>query len=137
MHKVFHTLISLSLIAYALFYLRAELGLLLPTILLIHGASIDIVQVMTLNEDTPTGPDAKDIHQLTAWVMAFSYMFFATSLAMHARYSAVVVNAIWVVFLIMMSTAAKIKYRNFWAFQMSYFSMLSVLIAVTYLSISV
>lgn len=137
LHRIFHTLISMSLIAYALLYLRAELGLLLPVILLITGATMDIIEVMTLNENTPTGPDAKDVHQLTAWVMALSYLFFAISLAVYAEYSALVVNAIWIVFLIMITSAAKIKFRYFWAFQMSYFLMLSILIALTHLSISV
>lgn len=136
LHRVFHVLISLSLISYAVFYLRAELGLLLPVILLVVGALMDIVEVVTLDEHTPTGPNARDFHQVTAWIMAFCYMFFAISMAKHAGYSALAINAVWIVFVVLIAIAAKLKYRRFWAFQMSYFLVLSVFIVTTHFSIS-
>jgi hypothetical protein len=136
-HKAVHTASSALLIVYAFTFLRAELGLFLPVILLLAGAVFDIVEVMTLKVSVSHGPKAlKETHTLTAWIMGFSYMFFAVSFSMAASFNYLVVNSVWFVFIVLLLNSVRTRFRVFWLSQMSYFLGLSVFIFITHLRIS-
>lgn len=135
LHKNFHILISVFLIGYAVGYLFAELGLTLLAALLVLGATMDIIEVSTLNKNTPTSPDVKDIHQITAWIMAISYVLFALGLAFHAGLPFMIVNATWISFVLLVIWSLKINFKSFWAFQMAYFFVLSIIILIAHFSL--
>ncbi len=126
-HRALHISASALLITYALTFLK-ERGFTVAMAFLIVGAVCDVVEVIVLNLDVKSGPDIKDIHQLSAWGMAFCYMAFGIAIAHAAQLPVVVVNGVWIVFLAMLLISIQQKFYKFWIYQMSYFVMLSVLI---------
>jgi hypothetical protein len=126
-HRALHISASVSLITYALTFLR-ERGFFVAMAFLIVGAVCDVIEVLALKLDVKFGPDLWDAHQLSAWGMAFCYMAFGIAIAHAAQLPTLVVNGVWLVFLAMLLISIQQKFYKFWIYQMSYFVMLSVLI---------
>ncbi len=134
-HRALHISASVFLITYALTFLR-EHGLILAMTFLTVGAICDIAEVLALKLNVKFGPDLRDVHQLTAWGMAFCYMAFAITIALAAHFSGFVVNGVWLVFLAMLLMSIKQKFYKFWVYQMTYFVMLSVVILASHVAIA-
>lgn len=133
-HRILHISASILLITYALTFLR-ERGFGVAMTFLVVGAICDVAEVLALNLNVKSGPDLKDVHQLTAWGMAFCYMAFGITIALAAHFSSLVVNGVWLVFLAMLLISIQQKFYKFWIYQMAYFVMLSVLIIVAHTKI--
>ncbi|MCA9323636.1 hypothetical protein KC992_00885 [Candidatus Saccharibacteria bacterium] len=127
-HRIVHVISSLLLISYALYYLH-PLGLHTTANILIVGALLDVIEVMTLSKDMHHGPEAlKSPHTFTAWGMGLSYMMFAVFLVRESSLPAWSMHAVWMLFMMMLGTSIILKFKKFWAFQMSYFLLLSTII---------
>lgn len=131
-HRTIHSIISVLLIIFSVSYLFPE-GYIFAGSLLIVGALSDVVEVMTLNKNTPFGPTVNDPHQIAAWLMATCYLSYGLLITKLALLNPLIVNGVWVLFLVMFINASRLKYRKFWVSQMVYFGLLAIVISIAHI----
>ena len=123
-HRLVHCLSSVALLIYA-YINRSIFGPI--TILLVAGATFDIIEVLTLHQDISKSPiDFSDRHQLTSWLMANSYMLFVILAGVHTHISPTLTITFIGIYTGLFLISVRSKFKNFWAIQMTYFVVLAL-----------
>lgn len=106
-------------------------GFVIQACLLIVASLLDILQAMTLSQKTVHAPFyIRDIHQVTAWLMAAFYLVYLVSLAAAKQVDVwiIVLFLLGIVMIYLVSTITKHQYFRY--AQMGYFVSVSIGLAV-------
>jgi hypothetical protein len=129
LHRAVHILASICLFLFgALFLWQHDYHTM--ALLLMSGAVFDVIEVMTLNEYIAHKPVLFEPHQTSAWAMAFCYLTYGVLATKTAGLSPLLVSTVWVSFFIILGISIKKKFRRFWVSQMTYFTLLSIVLAI-------
>ena len=110
-HRVAHTVGSILLSIYGLFYLFPH-GHIVAGSLLIGAAIFDVIEVVTLNKKSASDITALNYHVVTAWAMALCYLLYASVIVTIAGLSSLFVFVIWTSFAALLITAVLQYYRT-------------------------
>ncbi|PID30627.1 hypothetical protein CSA80_00795 [Candidatus Saccharibacteria bacterium] len=135
-HRAIHYLTSAILFVFSAGYLLPH-GYVLAAVLLSGAAIFDALEVMTLNQKTASQITTVNSHIITAWLMAFCYLFYASHVLAIAKLSEWFVWAIWVSFAVLLALSVNRKFKEFWLIQHAYFCFLAALIVLAHITLLV
>lgn len=135
-HRIAHTVGSIFLSIYGLFYLLPH-GHSVAASLLIGAAIFDVIEVVTLNKKSASEITALNYHVVTAWAMALCYLLYASVAVTIAGLSSLFVFMIWISFAALLITAVLRKFKDFWITQHIYFCFLALIMAIGQIALSV
>ncbi len=127
-HRVVHLALSVSFLFYAA-YLFTH-GLIVISLLLAIAAIFDAVQVVTLSKNTNHTPMYfRDIHQVTAWAMAISYLLFSLAFALAQQADAYLMTVYVICLVCVLIGIRYARKAYFWFVQMTFFISVSTMMA--------
>lgn len=133
LHKVFHVIGAVLLIAFSFGFLiqndRYLLGVLLAT-----GAAADIIQVLTLNKSINFHPLNTESHQIYAWLMLGCYLAYAVLISNETGIGSWAIPFAVVTTIALTISGNLTKFKNFWIIQNIGFISLAVIIYISHYS---
>lgn len=134
-HRVVHSLPIVLFMPLIIGYLLPE-GHVLAASLLFSAVVFDSIETLSLNKKTARLEDKLNIHSITAWLMAASYMLYSTVISQVAGISWLIYGPILAacIFLMMCAVTGAFK-KHFLSMQMSFFLLISLMGLVAHVTL--
>ncbi|MFZ1801822.1 MAG: hypothetical protein WAW62_03150 [Candidatus Saccharimonas aalborgensis] len=130
-HRIMHVVGALCFYGFGI-WLCADQRFHLSAGILFIAATFDITQALALNKNTQHTPiNMKDIHQLTAWVMAVGYLLFSVVFMRAVGVRDIIIWSYIVWLLAVYCCSLLIKHRYFWMTQMVFFISVEIVVLIT------
>lgn len=130
-HRIVHIAGATCFIIYAI-WLAANTQFGWVSLALALAATCDATQVISLSSKTKHYPVmSRDIHQLTAWVMAAGYLVFSVAYAFARDVSVGIIVGYTVFLFANYAWSSLTKHKYFWLAQMVFFLAVSGMIVVS------
>ena len=130
-HRVVHVLGAGCFLVFAAVSLPS---LRYIAVVLMAAAVLDALQALYLSEETDHAPlNMRDVHQRFAWVMAVSYLSFTVLFALHAQMPTLLLLSYGGALVVAAGGNKVAQFRYFWAAQMLFFVLTSLVMAVSYM----
>ncbi len=134
-HRIVHTLPILAFLPFILFYLWPN-GYVLAGALLILATTFDSIETLTLNKKTASLDSPKNLHYVTAWVMAICYLGYLVAISIIAGINPLFYGSILAICAVLLYFAINNKYKSkFVVMQVSFFALLAILGIIAHASL--
>lgn len=131
-HRAMHTVASFILLLFGYMYLLPH-GFYIPFGLLISGAIFDALEVLTLDSRSAQEIFSANSHSITAWLMALSYLGYASTILLASGTSPYIIWGIGLLFVGVFVASLLREHKDFWRTQHLYFCLLGAIIISTHL----
>ncbi len=136
-HRILHSLPIIMLTPFIVWFLIPK-GHIYAAVLLFSGSFFDSIEVLTLNKHSAELDGPINLHKVTAWIMALSYMGYMLAISRVAEINPYIYGLFFLACVLLMVFAIKGMFKAYFLFmQTIFFVLMSLVILMAHIALLV